>query len=137
MRQVFEFFLGSVMDIRVPRHLLEVDKILLSKRRSQLDEFDRLAHQLATSLGKKTLIELYHEESNLHAARRKQKLSLWPLRTPREERKLQAEGRARYLCPTFRHWWARREESDLSNLEAHMMVDHDAYSIRGWMCSST
>ena len=83
-KQVSEFLLGSVLGYEVPQHLLEIEQILLSQCRWKLDEFDRQAHRLATSLGKKALIELDRSEPSPQQAQCEQ--SRWPrhTRTPRE-----------------------------------------------------
>lgn len=130
-KQVFEFLLGQASGYRVPRHLLEIEGILLVECPSEMEEYERCAHELATILGGKALISLYQEEQNSQES--KSYGEFWAWKTPREWRKLRAAFRLRYFCPDFKHWWARREESDPSELEAYELGELDTYGIKGWM----
>ena len=137
MKQIFEFLLGQVWGYRVPRQLQTIEKLLIVDHKSIMDEFDRTAHSLTVTTGKKKLLIYFQQSYALDISRLQPAFDTWGRKAPQEFRRVWRKSWAARIndlfCPDFETWWVRREESDLTDWEAQEMADLESCGIRGWM----
>ncbi|PVH67582.1 hypothetical protein DL98DRAFT_283447 [Cadophora sp. DSE1049] len=137
MKQIFEFLLGQVLGFRVPRQLQAIEKLLIAGHKSKMDKFDRAAHSLTITAGKKRLLLYFQQKYTSDISLLQSASDPWGRKATqelrREWRKSWAARINDFYCPDFQTWWMRREESDLTDWEAQEMVDLESCGIRGWL----
>jgi hypothetical protein len=83
-KQVFEFLLGQVWGLRVPRLLQTIEESLLDHRKPKSGEFDRTAHNWAVTAGKNSLVTYFQQTYILDTSRFQPGFDYWGRQTPQK-----------------------------------------------------
>lgn len=139
IKQVFLFLLGQAVGYPVQKNLNKTDAHLRTSYALHIVEFEDAIYQLARLRGTQSIL-LYFKGTYAQDVRRlcpQTDASGIPAdrKYQRSWRKSWSERINDRYCPSFRSWWVRREEADLSELEMQQMLDQDKHGLREWLIS--
>ncbi|KAH7462782.1 hypothetical protein FOMA001_g18271 [Fusarium oxysporum f. sp. matthiolae] len=130
IKQVFLFLLGAVEGYRVEKFLEGIELEIESLFPLKIQEFDQAAHQLSLTLGRKELISYYRND---YASISEEFCPFEDNESKRRWRKEWSLLIHHDFCPDYESWWVRREERDLSDLEAELMANHNGTGLKKWL----
>ncbi|EXL64058.1 hypothetical protein FOPG_19672 [Fusarium oxysporum f. sp. conglutinans race 2 54008] len=130
IKQVFLFLLGAVEGYRVEKFLEGIELEIESLFPLKIQEFDQAAHQLSLTLGRKELISYYRND---YASISEEFCPFEDNESKRRWRKEWSLLIHHDFCPDYESWWVRREERDLSDLEAELMANHNSTGLKKWL----
>jgi hypothetical protein len=140
IKQVFIFLLGQAVGYSVEKILGNVEVQLETTLSPVIEEFEQASHELTVSVGKKKLLSYYKNDYATDIRKICPHRDLYGLEADAiykwRWKKLWSARIDDLFCPSFKSWWVRREERDLSEWEIQQIIDIDRYGLRNWLSDS-